>query len=200
MDFSSRSGIAVEEHVPIAFPCNDRRACSLSVSYRPGEAIPIELWDRPPAAQCSRRAGRAAGQERRTDQAFRRGPAAPRRNQTMEEQVRFPQLATIGGLEFANRVIEAEIAGVAPLSETISATGSSVRHDQLSAILAAAKLFGRAVRSTAMRQYRRSHEPRPPPIPRSVRSWRSERSSGTARLVSLTATGRESSLRSLALL
>jgi hypothetical protein len=35
MNFSSTSGIAVEEHVPTAFPCNDRRACSRSVSCRP---------------------------------------------------------------------------------------------------------------------------------------------------------------------
>jgi len=33
---------------------------------------------------------------------------------TMEEQVRFPQLATIEGLDFADGVIEAEIAGTPP--------------------------------------------------------------------------------------
>lgn len=36
---------------------------------------------------------------------------------TMEEQARFPQLAIIEGLEFANGVIEAEIAGAPPPGE-----------------------------------------------------------------------------------
>ena len=119
MGFSSTSGIAVEEHVPTAFPCNDRRACSRSVSCRPGEAILIGLCDRPPAAQGSRRAGRAAGEKRvrikHSEEALRR-----LEKMTPEEQARFPQLASVDGLEFANGVIEAEIAGAQLLNRSTS--------------------------------------------------------------------------------
>src|SRR5687767_12629519 len=79
MNFSSTSGSAVEEHVPTAFPCNDRRACSRSVPAGQSRRFSLDSATglRLHNVVAERR---AAGEKRRADQAFRRGSPPPRKS------------------------------------------------------------------------------------------------------------------------